>query len=204
MDEPEEEFDLHVKLLMLGDTGVGKTCLLLKYVQNSFSPTFITTIGIDFKIKIINIGDMKVKLQIWDTAGQERFRTITVSYFKGAHAIMLVYDVTDRDTFDNIKNWVMEIKEYADPKVQILLVGNKCDCEADRAVSYEEGAALAASIRTNFFEVSAKENIRVAEAYEDIASTTKIALTETIRQATVSDSIQLKEGSNSSGSGCAC
>jgi small GTP-binding protein len=137
---------------------------------------------------------MKIKLQIWDTgefstppllspphlppsslAGQERFRTITVSYFKGAHAIMLVYDITDRDTFENIRNWISEIKEYADSKVNILLIGNKCDMEADRKVSFEEGQALANSIGTHFYEVSAKNNIRVAEAYEDVARTAKRA-----------------------------
>jgi small GTP-binding protein len=89
-------------------------CLLLRYAYDSFSPTFITTIGIDFKIKRVEIDDHLVKLQIWDTAGQERFRTITVSYFKGAHGIVLVYDITDRDTFDSIRHWVEQIHEYAD------------------------------------------------------------------------------------------
>jgi small GTP-binding protein len=102
-------------------------------------------------------------------AGQERFRTITVSYFKGAHAIMLVYDVTERESFENIRNWINEIKTYGDERVCILLVGNKSDIEDKRAVSYKEGADLAAEIGTRFWEVSAKNNINVREAYEDIA-----------------------------------
>lgn len=110
-------------------------------------------------------------LIIVTAAGQERFRTITVSYFKGAHAILLVYDITDRDTFENIRNWVSEIKEYADSKVSLLLVGNKCDNEDDRKVSFDEGKQLAASIGTNFFEVSAKTDVQVREAFEDIART---------------------------------
>mmetsp|Transcript_37835 Transcript_37835/g.118562 ORF Transcript_37835/g.118562 Transcript_37835/m.118562 type:complete len:125 (-) Transcript_37835:409-783(-) len=106
----QEDYDVHIKLLMLGDTGVGKTCLLLRYAYDSFSTTFITTIGIDFKIKYVTVDDRRVKLQVWDTAGQERFRTITVSYFKGAHGILLVYDVTDRETFDNTRHWMQQIR----------------------------------------------------------------------------------------------
>jgi small GTP-binding protein len=98
-----------------------------------------------------------------------------VSYFKGAHAILLVYDITDRDTFENIRNWVSEIKEYADAKVSLLLVGNKCDNEEDRKVSFDEGKQLAASIGTNFFEVSAKTDVHVREAFADIAQTATIA-----------------------------
>merc|ERR1719198_2569339 len=131
-DDRDDSFDLHIKLLMLGDTGVGKTCLLLRYAYDSFSPTFITTIGIDFKIKHLDLDDVKVKLQIWDTAGQERFRTITVSYFKGAHGIILLYDVTDRETFDSISHWLAQIKEHADEKVNVVLVGNKCDIAEKR------------------------------------------------------------------------
>lgn len=113
MSDDPSVYDMHIKLLMLGDTGVGKTCLLLRYAYDSFSPTFITTIGIDFKIKHIHLDGLKVKLQIWDTAGQERFRTITVSYFKGAHGIILCYDVTDRDTFENVRHWIEQIKKVS-------------------------------------------------------------------------------------------
>lgn len=110
---------LQIKLLMIGDSGVGKTCLLLRYAKDSFAPTYITTIGIDFKIKDLTVklksGEEKnVKMQIWDTAGQERFRTITTSYFRGAQGILLVYDVTDRKSFDSIRNWVTQLENHAD------------------------------------------------------------------------------------------
>ena len=163
---------------MIGDSGVGKTCLLLRYANQSFSPTFITTIGIDFKIKRVEIDDMLLKLQIWDTAGQERFRTITVSYFKGAHGIVLVYDITDRDTFESIRQWVEQIHEYADVHVNILLVGNKCDQEEQRAVATAEGDALAREYGIDFFETSARENVNVEECYLAIARKTKARLLE--------------------------
>mmetsp|Transcript_13791 Transcript_13791/g.18416 ORF Transcript_13791/g.18416 Transcript_13791/m.18416 type:complete len:217 (+) Transcript_13791:143-793(+) len=171
-------YDLHVKLLMLGDTGVGKTCLLLRYAFDSFSPTFITTIGIDFKIKEIELDGLRIKLQIWDTAGQERFRTITVSYFKGAHGILLVYDVTDRESFENIQHWFQQIRENADERVRLVLVGNKCDhiYDTQRAVSKEEGEQLAKQYGVSFFETSAKENLNVDECYTAIARETKDAL----------------------------
>jgi len=168
-----EEFDLHLKLLMLGDTGVGKTCLLLRYAHDSFSSMYITTIGIDYKVKLIELEGMKVRLQIWDTAGQERFRTITVSYFKGAHGIMLVYDITDRESFSSITHWITQIKEHADASVNIVLVGNKCDKEDERAVSRQEGQDLADRCGVRFFECSAKESNGVTEAYLQIAKETK-------------------------------
>lgn len=168
-----EDFDLHIKLLMLGDTGVGKTCLLLRYAYETFSTTFITTIGIDFKIKHIDLDNTRVKLQIWDTAGQERFRTITLSYFKGAHGILLVYDVIDRETFESIAEWLEQIKEHADAEVNVILVGNKCDVDDKRQVSVAEGQALADEYSLQFFETSARNNINVDEAFRAIAKETK-------------------------------
>jgi len=180
----EEAFDFHIKVLMLGDMGVGKTCMLLRYTHDSFSPLFVTTIGIDFKIKILNLNGIKTKLQIWDTAGQERFRTITISYFKGAHAIMLVYDITDRETFENISNWMSKIQEHAESRVSVILVGNKCDRENERKVSRKEGEAIAKKYNIPFFEVSAKSSINISEAYEAIATDTLKRLNEVLRPTT--------------------
>ena len=115
--------DMQIKLLTIGDSAVGKTCLLLRYASDSFQTTFITTIGIDFKTKDVSIDGKQVRLQIWDTAGQERFRTITTSYFNGAHGIMLVYDACDRASFNSIRNWVDQIQQHADQNVNLLLVG---------------------------------------------------------------------------------
>uniref|UniRef100_A0A7S1G9L4 Ras-related protein Rab-1 n=1 Tax=Bicosoecida sp. CB-2014 TaxID=1486930 RepID=A0A7S1G9L4_9STRA len=165
-----EAFDLQIKLLTIGDSGVGKTCLLLRYANASFSPTFITTIGIDFKIKTIDLGGKRVKLQIWDTAGQERFRTITTSYFRGAQGILLVYDITDRGSFENINNWVRQIAQYGDKHVNKILIGNKCDMEGDRAVTKQEGEELAKQHNMPFFETSAKTDVGVGPAFSEIAS----------------------------------
>ena len=163
-------FDLQIKLLMIGDSGVGKTCLLLRYANDSFSPTFITTIGIDFKIKTVVLDNTVVKLQIWDTAGQERFRTITTSYFRGAQGILLVYDVCDRGSFENITNWIGQIEQHADINVTKILIGNKCDADPGKIqVTEAEGQALADQYGIKFFLTSAKNDLRVTEAFESVA-----------------------------------
>lgn len=169
----QNAFDMQIKLLMIGDSGVGKTCLLLRYANDSFSPTFITTIGIDFKIKNIQLDGKRIKLQIWDTAGQERFRTITTSYFRGAQGILLVYDVTDRNSFTSIRNWVAQIQMHADVNVNKILIGNKSDCQDQRVISHDEGAGLAKEYNINFFETSAKQDLNVEKAFITIATEVK-------------------------------
>mmetsp|Transcript_16837 Transcript_16837/g.27289 ORF Transcript_16837/g.27289 Transcript_16837/m.27289 type:complete len:216 (+) Transcript_16837:238-885(+) len=204
-------FDMQIKLLMIGDSGVGKTCLLLRYANDSFSPTFITTIGIDFKIKTITLDEKVVKLQIWDTAGQERFRTITTSYFRGAQGILLVYDVTDRGSFENIRNWVAQIQNHAENNISKVLIGNKCDVDpSERAVSYEEGKKLAAEYGIeHFFEASAKNDINVKDAFEAVATHVKTRLmqdgvgTQANRGPTSRGGIELNEPGAKQG-GCAC
>jgi Ras-related protein Rab-8A len=158
------KYDHLFKLLIIGESGVGKTCLLLRFTDDSFTANHLTTIGIDFKIKIINLEEKQIKLQIWDTAGQERFRTITKTYYKGAHGIILTYDVTDENSFKNIRNWVKQIEQNAQTNVCKVLVGNKCDRE-DRKISYEEGAKLASEFKMQFFESSAKSNYNVNETF---------------------------------------
>lgn len=164
---------MQIKLLMIGDSGVGKTCLLLRYANDSFSPTFITTIGIDFKIKNVDIEGKRVKLQIWDTAGQERFRTITTSYFRGAQGIVLVYDVTDRRSFESIRNWISQIQQHADVHVNKILVGNKCDMLDEKVVSTEEGQKLAKEFGMEFWEASAKNCVNVEQSFLSIAKSVK-------------------------------
>ena len=158
------KYDYLFKILIIGESGVGKTCLLLRFTEDSFTTTFLTTIGIDFKIKIINLEDKLIKLQIWDTAGQERFRTITKTYYKGAHGIILTYDVTDQDSFKNIRNWIKQIEANAQGNVKRVLVGNKCD-KPDRVVTEEEGKKLADDYSMSFFETSAKTNKNVTEVF---------------------------------------
>ncbi|PVU95149.1 hypothetical protein BB561_002030 [Smittium simulii] len=162
-------YDFLIKLLLIGDSGVGKSCLLLRFSDDSFTPSFITTIGIDFKIRTIELDGKRIKLQIWDTAGQERFRTITTAYYRGAMGILLVYDVTDERSFNNIKNWIRNVEQHASEGVNTILIGNKCDMEDRRTVDAERGKQLASEYGLSFLETSAKANINVDEAFFSLA-----------------------------------
>ena len=156
------------KILLLGDSSVGKTCFLKRYTDDTFQDAYLSTIGFDFKFKTVTLKSGKqVRVQLWDTAGQERFRTIAKSYYKGAHGIILMYDVTHQKSFDSMKKWLIQIKEEASSKVCIILVANKIDSE-ERVISKEDGQALAKSYNLNIFESSAKENINVSEAFQDV------------------------------------
>jgi len=166
-------YDFLIKLLLIGDSGVGKSCLLLRFSDDSFTTSFITTIGIDFKIKTIELDGKRIKLQIWDTAGQERFRTITTAYYRGAMGILLVYDVTDEQSFQNIRNWIRNIEQHAADNVDKVLVGNKCDMEAEKVVETARGLSLADEYGIKFFETSAKANINVVECFTSIATDIK-------------------------------
>jgi len=169
MSNNSKPFDHLIKLLIIGDSGVGKSCLLLRFTDDTFTPSFITTIGIDFKIRNIELDGKRIKLQIWDTAGQERFRTITTAYYRGAMGIMLAYDVTDMRTFDNIRNWMKSIEQHASESVDRILVGNKCDLNEKRVVSVEMGKSLADEYSIKFFECSAKNSVNVEEAFISLA-----------------------------------
>ncbi|KAL6597796.1 hypothetical protein ACP70R_046601 [Stipagrostis hirtigluma subsp. patula] len=235
------EYDYLFKLLLIGDSGVGKSCLLLRFagsgscsgpsktaprsrwssfflappapgscfersrsrwsrkkllhrllgavlerpeqepepcqtgpnLDDSYLESYISTIGVDFKIRTVEQDGKTIKLQIWDTAGQERFRTITSSYYRGAHGIIVVYDVTDQESFNNVKQWLNEIDRYASENVNKLLVGNKCDLAESRVVSYEAGKALADEIGIPFLETSAKDATNVEKAFMTMAGEIK-------------------------------
>jgi len=173
VEGPGTDFDYLYKLLIIGDSGVGKSCLLLRFADDIFTDSFISTIGVDFKIKTIDIDGSKVKLQIWDTAGQERFRTITSSYYRGAHGIIVVYDVTEQKTFTNITKWLKEIDTFAGPLVQKVLVGNKNDMANERVVSVDQGQELATKLNIPFIETSAKESHNVEKAFQIMAKDIK-------------------------------
>uniref|UniRef100_A0A8C3Y500 Ras-related protein Rab-13 n=1 Tax=Catharus ustulatus TaxID=91951 RepID=A0A8C3Y500_CATUS len=161
-------YDHLFKLLLIGDSGVGKTCLVIRFAEDNFSSTYISTIGIDFKIRTVDIDGKKIKLQVWDTAGQERFKTITTAYYRGAVGIVLVYDITDEKSFENIQNWMKSIKENASAGVERLLLGNKCDMEGRRKVGVGV-PQLAKEHGIRFFETSAKSSENVEEAFRTLA-----------------------------------
>jgi Ras-related protein Rab-1A len=164
------EYDYLFKILIIGDSGVGKSCILMQFADHTFSKSYISTIGVDFKIRTIDLDGKTVKLQIWDTAGQERFRTITSSYYRGAHGILLVYDVTDRESFNNIANqWMGEVGKYAQNNVRLILVGNKSDLENKRQVLTSEGQDLAEKLNIPFVETSALSDKNIEKLFIDIA-----------------------------------
>jgi Ras-related protein Rab-8A len=162
------ECDVNLKILLLGDTSVGKTCFLLRFIEDTFTHNHISTIGVDYKIKLVSFNGQLIKLQVWDTAGQDRFRCITKNYFRGSDGIMLIYDITNQASFNNIRNWISQIKDSLGDEASITLVGNKVDLESNRIVSIEDGGKLANEYNFSFFETSAKENINVEEAFLDL------------------------------------
>ncbi|XP_064378707.1 ras-related protein Rab-37 isoform X2 [Dromaius novaehollandiae] len=161
-------------VMLLGDSGVGKTCFLTRFKDGVFlSGTFIATVGIDFRNKVVAVDGVKVKLQIWDTAGQERFRSVTHAYYRDAQALLLLYDITSRLSFDNIRAWLTEIHEYAQKDVVIMLLGNKADVSGERAVRTEDGASLAREYGVPFMETSAKTGMNVELAFLAVAKELK-------------------------------
>lgn len=159
------ECDYLFKILIVGDSSVGKSCLLLRFVDDTYTDNYFSTIGVDFKIRTIMFGGKTIKLQIWDTAGQERFRAITTSYYRGAHGIIIVYDITDRLSFDNVTKWFKEIDHLANKKIQKLLVGNKSDLVSRRDVEYAIGKEFAEKLGIPFIETSTKKSTNVEEAF---------------------------------------
>ncbi|KAL0832682.1 hypothetical protein ABMA28_000868 [Loxostege sticticalis] len=185
------DFSATYKLLVLGDSNVGKTCIVHRYCDERYYDIYISTIGIDFKQKIINLDGVPIKLQIWDTAGQERFRTLTTAYYRGAMGIILMYDITNLESFNHLSYWLRNIQEYASPDVIKVLVGNKCDVhENHRAVPKERGQKIADDFDMPFFEVSCKSNINIEEAF--------LTLARKIREYRESkaDAFELKERDN--------
>ena len=162
------DYDYLFKYLIIGNSGVGKSCLLIRFTDDKFEEGYVTTIGVDFKIKTLEIEGKSVKLQIWDTAGQERFRNIVSTYYKGGHGIMMVYDITDLESFRYLDSWLKEIEKNASKNVYKILVGNKNDMEKERKVSFEKGMEFADLHGMKFFETSAKENKNVEEAFKEM------------------------------------
>ncbi|XP_053119039.1 ras-related protein Rab-2B isoform X2 [Hemicordylus capensis] len=153
------------KYVIIGDTGVGKSCLLLQFTDKRFTAIHDLTIGVEFGARMINIDNNKIKLQIWDTAGQESFRSITRSYYRGAAGALLVYDITRRETFNHLTSWLEDARQHSSSHMVIMLIGNKSDLENRRAVMREEGEAFAQEYGLIFMETSAKTASNVEEAF---------------------------------------
>ena len=163
-------YDHLLKVLLIGDAGVGKSSLLLRYTEDKFDEALGSTIGVDFKVKTVEADGKRVKLTLWDTAGQERFRTLTSSYYRGAQGVVLVYDVTRRATFDDLQRWLEEVDAYAPgggEEVVKLLVGNKIDLE-DRQVTEQEATDFARQQAMMYLECSARTRVGIRQAFEEV------------------------------------
>jgi len=165
MSGVNDSYEYLLKILIIGDTGCGKSCLLVRFTDDTFNENFISTIGVDFKIRTLKVDGKVVKLQIWDSAGQERFRNITSSYYRGAHGIIVVYDITDSSSFDHVAMWLKEIEKFAADNVSTIVVGNKSDMAEKRAVETERASDFCQRIGMPFLETSAKNSTNVEEAF---------------------------------------
>uniref|UniRef100_A0A7S2Y0T5 Uncharacterized protein n=1 Tax=Fibrocapsa japonica TaxID=94617 RepID=A0A7S2Y0T5_9STRA len=164
----KRDYDYLFKLVLIGDSGVGKSCLLLRFADDAFTESYISTIGVDFRFRTVKLDQKTVKLQIWDTAGQERFRTITSAYYRGADGIIMVYDITHKEAFDHVNDWLAEVDRYAGESTCKLLVGNKSD-RTDRAVETQTAKEYADELGIPFIETSAKSAANVEQAFLTMA-----------------------------------
>ncbi|CAF0893920.1 unnamed protein product [Rotaria sordida] len=169
------------KILIIGDSGVGKSSLMVRFVDDIFTAAYITTIGVDFKMSTINVDGHECRIQIWDTAGQERFRVITSTYYRGADGVIIVYDVTNGESFANLKDWITEMERHCDQTVPKILVGNKDDDdnEMGKVVLTSDARAYAEQKNLPFFETSAKDNKNISLAFNEI---TRLALKRRLSQ----------------------
>lgn len=160
-----ETYDFLFKFLVIGNANTGKSCILHQFIENKFKSDSTHTIGVEFGSKVINCGGKSVKLQVWDTAGQERFRSVTRSYYRGAAGALLVYDISNRESFNALTNWLTDARTLASPDIVIVLVGNKKDLDADREVTFMEASRFAQENELMFLETSARTGENVEEVF---------------------------------------
>merc|ERR1712118_440126 len=188
------------KYIIIGDTGVGKSCLLLQFTDKRFRADHDLTIGVEFGARLVTIDSKQIKLQIWDTAGQESFRSITRSYYRGAAGALLVYDITRRETFNHLANWLEDARQHANPNMTIMLIGNKSDLTHRRAVTTEEGQQFAQEHGLVFMETSAKTAHNVEEAFINTASNIYTKIEQGVFDVS-NESYGIKVGYGSGGAG---
>ncbi|KAJ5070767.1 gtp-binding protein ypt1 [Anaeramoeba ignava] len=177
-----KDYDYLYKIFLVGDSGVGKSCLILRYCDETYTDSYISTIGVDFKIRTTELNGKTFKLQIWDFHSSERYRPVPHYYYKGSHGILLFYDITDQQSFDNLKIWIKEIQDKADDGVNIMLIGAKSDLVSKRVIDTETGEKLAEQLGYSFFEISSKENINVDEAFESLINQIYQRVSKTTQQ----------------------
>ena len=166
--QKEEHIDFKVKIMFIGNSSVGKTSIIKRYSKNIFSTSYISTLGIDFESKNINIDNKTINLQIWDTAGQEKYKVLSKNYYNNSNAFIIVYDITNLESFESVMNWIDQIKENAPENVKSILLGNKSDLEEKRIISEEEGKNLAKKININFYETSAQNGANIEKAIDNL------------------------------------
>ncbi|XP_073270867.1 ras-related protein RABA6a-like [Primulina huaijiensis] len=189
----DEDCDYLFKVVLIGDSAVGKSNLLYRFSKDEFFLDSKPTIGVEFAYRSIKVGDKIVKAQIWDTAGQERFRAITSSYYRGALGALLVYDITRKSTFESLKKWLKELREFGNAEMVVVLVGNKSDLLHSREVNLEDGQSLAKLEQVSFMETSAKENLNVEEAFlHMIHRIYEVTSHKSLEAKTTSESLDLK------------
>ena len=171
MEEEETNYELLYKVIIIGDTSVGKSNILTRYIKDEFSLNTKSTVGVELGIKFLKIKNINTKIQIWDTAGQERYRAITSSYFKGSNGCFIVYDITNETSFDNIEKWYEQIQSETSKEIPIVLVGNKCDLENERKVPTEKAKEKAENLKCAFFETSALKGLNIDKIFEELVNT---------------------------------
>uniref|UniRef100_A0A8R1DYC9 Ras-related protein Rab-43 n=1 Tax=Caenorhabditis japonica TaxID=281687 RepID=A0A8R1DYC9_CAEJA len=195
----DDGFEYLFKIVLVGDMGVGKTCVVQRFRNGTFVDRQGTTIGVDFTMKTLVVDGKRVKLQIWDTGGQERFRTITQSYYRSANGIVLCYDITCKQSFGSLQRWMDDVSKFAAPNVVKLLIGTKCDLEDQRAVEYDEAELLQrANGMFATLETSAKGNLNVDSAFLELATILKRQYDQGVLEQGASGTFQLGSGGTTS------
>ncbi|KAK6480744.1 ras-related protein Rab-43-like [Huso huso] len=203
--DSDDAFDFLFKIVLIGDAGVGKTCVVQRFKSGIFVERQGSTIGVDFTMKTMDIQGKRVKLQIWDTAGQERFRTITQSYYRSANGAIIAYDISKKGTFASVPRWIEDVKKYAGSNIVQLLIGNKSDLTELREVPFEEAQALASQFDVfDTVETSAKDCSNVEEAFAKVASELMLRHGGPMFNENVTDSIKLNSKDVGESWGCGC
>jgi len=168
--EEDDSYDLLYKIIIIGDSNVGKSNILSRYTKDQFQGNSKATVGVELGTKFVKVEGVGAKLQIWDTAGQERYRSLTSSYYKGCHGCFIVYDITNEQSFESINTWYEQAVKEAGKEVSIILVGNKCDLENERKISKEKGEEKARSMNASFFETSALSKVNIDDIFKEIVN----------------------------------